>query len=190
MGYFRRCINSLRSPARLTSCLILTVAVLSTGVALGTASPASAAPEITICLKNSPSFCVDVKDSRDVSGQPVWLYSRSSANDYHWFEVPVPCGSMSCLPGCDNTSCIAFEDVQKPSLCLAASASEGVDLIPCQLPFGGTARAAWINSPATKIRNYFWIGANLGVNGPLANKNALFVTPSSGGPIWNQWTGE
>jgi hypothetical protein len=188
MSLFWRRLSGLRSLLLLTSAVMLAVGVMTTGIAPGTASPASAAPVVTICLKNSPSFCADVKNSRDVSGQPVWLYRRSAATDFHWYEVVPPC-AFSCQPGCSFTACVEFEDVQNPSLCLAASASEWGDLIACHFEEGGTGRAVWIPN-GNKLRNNFWTAANLSVRGPLKNGRLTFVTTVTGSGIWQAWTGQ
>jgi hypothetical protein len=182
---------------RLALAALVTGGLMTAGVIGVTAARASAAPappKTTICLKNSKSWCVDVKDSKDVSGQPAWLYSSSGAKDDHWIEVPVPCnGTGGCLPNCDIGVCVAFEDAQNTSLCLAATASQGIGLLGCGLANGGTARAAWfVDGNGTELKNDFWAsGGYLTVFGPLANRNALGVTVlgiASG--AWQKWTGE
>ena len=50
---------------------LMLAASLAVGINVGTAKPASALPVITVCLSNAPSYCADVKNSRNVSGQPV-----------------------------------------------------------------------------------------------------------------------
>lgn len=187
----------VRAMTRIILATLITGLVMTAGAVTGTAAPASAATQITICLKNSKSFCADVKNSNDVSGQPVWLYSSSGANDYHWVEVPIPCGtSGDCIAGCDSVPCFAFEDAQKPSLCLAASASQGMELINCGLGPGleGTPRAAWIKDGTDKseLKNAFWVsGGFLTTFGPLANKNPLDVTVQGGASgEWQKWTGQ
>ena len=98
--------RSMRTVLTLVLAPLLACGVLTATLVAGPASPASAASKITICLKNSTSFCVDVKDSNDVAGQPVWLYSASGAKDYHWLEVPIPC----TLPGCISNCVVANAD--------------------------------------------------------------------------------
>jgi hypothetical protein len=171
---------------------VLICGVLTASLVAGPASPAMALPKITICLKNSTSFCADVKDSKDVSGQPVWLYSASGSKDDHWLEAPVGClGPMGCDAGCNMAGgCVAFEDAQNPSLCLAASASRGMELISCQPGQGGTPRADWLFSDTNQLRNIFWVGQVLTAFGPLAIKNSLHViNPGSGSGEWQKWTG-
>ena len=103
------------------------------GVSVVTADPASADPVVTICLTNAPSFCADVKNSVNTSGQPIWLYRpQDGAKDYHWIEVSVPCGDTVCL--CPVSNCVEFEDAQNINLCLAASPTgSSVELIGCEL---------------------------------------------------------
>jgi hypothetical protein len=160
--------------------------------ALNAPAVAAVAPKITICLKSSSSFCVDVKDSKDVSGQPVWLYKSANANDDHFYEVAVPCGATGdCLPGCDMIDCIAFEDVQNTKLCLAATADQKMELIACDLGpgQGGTARAAW-HMNGNYVHNIFWAIQYLTAFGPLASGNTLYVDNKGGvSGEWQQWTG-
>jgi hypothetical protein len=170
---------------------LLVTCGLFAGVSLGTAKPASAAPEITICLTNAPQFCADVQNGDNASGTPIWLYRpQDGATDYHWLEVPVPCGLSGCIPACTVANCISFEDAQDPGLCLAASQSQGAELISCEIPIGGTARALWIQN-GTHLRNVFWNAEDLTVSGPLYDKRYLYeaLTTGSGGNEWQQWTG-
>jgi hypothetical protein len=161
------------------------------GVSLGTVKPASAAPEITICLTSAPQFCADVQNGDNTSGSAaIWLYRpQDGASDYHWLEVPVGCSLNGCINACAVANCIAFEDAQAPTLCLAASQSQGADLISCHLVEGGTARALWIQN-GTHLRNVFW-GEDLTVTGPLFDKRYLYEAPTvaSGGNEWQQWNG-
>jgi hypothetical protein len=163
------------------------------GIGVVTARPASAAPVVTVCLTNAPGFCADVKNSVNTSGQPIWLYRpQDGAKDYHWFEVPVPCTVFTCL--CDNADCISFEDVQNPTLCLAASPTgSGVQLINCHIAdgMGGTARAAWIHI-GNNLENFFLAtNHDLSVTGPLFSGRYLYVAQhvSPGGNVWQQWSG-
>jgi hypothetical protein len=167
--------------------------IVFAGVSVGTANPAFAAPVVTVCLTNSPSFCADVKDSNNVSGQPVWLYRPiDGAKDYHWYEVPTPCNDNFCL--CPVSNCLEFEDVQNPNLCMALSSNlYGVSLINCHLAdgTGGTARAAWIQI-GNNLENYFLLTSHdLSVNGPLYSGRYLYVAPhvNPGGNVWQQWSG-
>lgn len=188
----RRKPRSLRAMLSLVLAPLLACGVLTATLVAGPASPASAASKITICLKNSTSFCVDVKDSNDVAGQPVWLYSASGAKDYHWLEVPIPCADPGCIPNCVvANACVAFEDAQNTSLCLAAAPNQGMDLISCGLGInqGGTPRAAWLYQ-GTNLRNIFFSTDYLTVFGPLANKNPLYVAALNGASgEWQKWIG-
>jgi hypothetical protein len=169
---------SLRKFLVPTSGLLLVASFLTIGATLSTASPASASPEVTICLKYASSYCADVKNSYDVSGQTIWLYQPSAgAKDYHWYEVPY--GS------CGISYCYMFKDVQNTSLCLGASSNAYAVLTSC-----GIERAAWIKN-GTHLRNFFW-AEDLSVEGPLYNGDPLFVSPTvpGGTNTWQQWTGQ
>jgi hypothetical protein len=162
------------------------------GISVVTAGPASAQAEITICLTYSSSYCADVMDSDNRSGQQIWLYQASAgAHDYHWYEIPVSCGNTSCL--CLGESCVEFEDAQDTSLCLGVSSDlNEIQLIGCELGYGGTARAAWIEDDHYLV-NFFLGAANgyLAVNSPLANGKYLYPEPYSapGGSVWERWSG-
>jgi hypothetical protein len=165
------------------------------GVTMATAGPASASPVITICLTNASAFCADVKDSDNVSGQPIWLYRpQDGAKDYHWYEVPSYCPTMGSATfcACPDQNCILFEDVQNPSLCLAATPTgAGIELINCQYDQGGTARAEWVQL-GNKLENEFQGGTGfLTVTGPLFSGRYLYTDPpvASGGNEWQQWSG-
>lgn len=167
---------ALRALVPLVSSIVLAGGVTA-GLIPGTASPASAITSITICLKNSTSFCADVKNSNDVSGQPIWLYKNTQANDYHWHEAT----HSDCYNGL--SACLIFQDLQNTNLCLGASDTAHAVLLPC-----GYSRSQWIAN-GTHLHNLFW-SRDLTVAGPLANGNLLFVYPSSGcSGCWQQWTG-
>jgi hypothetical protein len=188
----KRKSRSMRALLTLVLAPALIGGVLTASLVAGPASPAMAASKVTICLKSSTSFCADVKDSKDVSGQPVWLYSASGSKDDHWLEVPVGClVSGTCDPKCQITECVEFEDAQNTSLCLAASASNGIELISCQKPInGGTPRADWLYDSSSVLRNSFNPGSGLTAFSPLAIENSLFnaaIGQASG--EWQKWTG-
>jgi hypothetical protein len=172
---------------------LLVAVATATGVSIATAGPASASPEIKICLTNLSSYCADVKDSDNVSGQPIWLYQLSAgAKDYYWYEVPVPCTDSYCL--CDGVGCIEFEDAQNPNLCLGVSSNlAGISLIGCELTEGGTGRAAWISSVNSHYLVNYFKGAPSGylaVNSPSTGRYLFpseYVAP--GGSVYEQWTG-
>lgn len=176
-------IRKRRKFISLASGLLLASSVLA-AVVVGTASPASAAPEITICLTNASQFCADVEDSVNRSGQPLWLYSPAAgAHDYHWYEV-----SYSCAPG----TCYKFEDAQDTSLCIyAPSVTAGqVRLGNC-----GASEAQWYAS-CFQYQNHL-VSMNLGpfgaltVFGPLYNGRFLYAQQcvGSGGATWQAWSG-
>lgn len=173
---------------------LLVVGGVFVGVSVATAGPASALPEIKICLTNSSSFCADVKDSVNKSGEPIWLYQPSNgAHDYQWLEASVPCNDLTCL--CDQ-GCVEFEDAQNPNLCLGlSSTSYYMELIGCELTGvnGGTARAAWIRDGHYLVNRFLGAanGGYLAVPGPLYNGDLLGAAYYSGpgGPLWEQWSG-
>jgi hypothetical protein len=102
----------LRKPVSLVSSLIIATGLLTTGAVLVTPSAASAATQITICLTYASSYCADVKDGYNVSGQPIWLYANG--RDDHWYLIT----GVTCIAG---SNCYEFEDAQRPSLCLSAT---------------------------------------------------------------------
>jgi hypothetical protein len=162
-----------------TSGLLLVLSLLTIFTTLSRATPASAAPEITICLKYASSYCADVKNSYDVSGQTIWLYQPSAgAKDYHWYEYVVDCGL--------SNYCYEFVDVQNTSLCLGASSDQRAVLTSC-----GIQRSEWVVTGTTHLRNFFW-AEDLTVQGPLYNGDPLFVYPKQPGGtnLWQQWTGQ
>jgi len=168
---------SLRAPISLFSSLLLASGVLTTGIILGTAGPASAFPQVTIYLTNSTSYCADVKDSRNVSGQPIWLYKCSQAGDYHFYEV----GGINCVAG---SNCYNFEDVQNTSLCLSATSGRTVALGTCN-----AGLSAWYRQGGNHMGNGFYgASGDLTVYSPLSNGDLLYAAGSSSG-AWQQWSG-
>jgi hypothetical protein len=189
----KRKSRSMRALLTLVLAPAIIGGVLTAGLVAGPASPAMASTKVTICLKSSKSFCADVKDSKDVSGQPVWLYSASGSKDDHWIEVPPGClVNNTCDPRCQITECVAFEDAQNTSLCLAASPSNGIELMSCgNLSNGGILRALWLYDSSSEMRNVF-TGSLGGLTAfsPLAAGNSLFnaaIGQASG--EWQKWTG-
>jgi hypothetical protein len=176
----------LRQFFLLTSSLTLAISVLSADVAM--ANPSANSPEITICLKNATSYCADIEGAHNASGATVYLYNKSFSRDYHWYEVPVPCTSFLCQPGCGNASCFAFEDAQDTSLCLAAGVPEtgSAELISCDIGLGGTPRATWIQD-GNEIRNLFYAPGLLATGEPQSGQR-LYVQNLSQG-LWQAWTG-
>lgn len=161
----------------MASSILLTGGALTAGLLVGP-TPASAATQITICLTSSSSFCADVKDSDDVSGQPIWLYSKASAHDFHWIKYT----QTACVGAV--TSCLGFKDAQKTSLCLGTSPSQHAVLVSC-----GTDRSQWIAN-GHHLRSLFW-AEDLTTLGPLASGNMIAVAPTVGPGTneWQQWSG-
>jgi hypothetical protein len=184
---FRRC----RALIPLAASLLVAAATLA-GVGVVTAGTASAAPEITICLTYSSSYCADVKDSTNKSGEPIWLYQESAgAHDYHWYEEQLPCGDGSCT--CQGNACYEFVDAQNQSLCLGLAPNlESIELIGCELTEGGTGRAAWLYSGDYLVNyalgeaNGGYLAANSASNGSLLYAE-YYSAP--GGSVWERWSG-
>jgi hypothetical protein len=164
----------LRKPVALVSGLLLATGLFTTGLALATPPAASAATEITICLTYASSYCADVKDSDNVSGQPIWLYKNGG--DYHWDLVT----GISCVAG---SNCYNFEDAQHPSLCLTSTVGRSIVLGACN---GG--RGSWYPE-----------GGNLYGNGGYGANYTLMVKSDTDGSLltalpahesgyWEQWT--
>jgi hypothetical protein len=182
---FRRC----RAYISLAVSLLVAMGAVA-GVGIATAGPASATVEVTICLTYSSSYCADVKDSVNSSPQPIWLYQASAAHDYKWLETQVECNESLCL--CESESCVEFQDVQNPSLCLGVSSTlNSIVLIGCQLNYGGTGRAAWVYS-GDYLTNWALGQANggdLAVNSPLYSGAPLYPEfyAAPGGSVWERW---
>lgn len=154
---------------------VLAAGTLATGLALGTAAPASAAVQVTVCLTNASTQCADVRDSSDTAGTRVWLYAKSGAKDDKWIEV----SDANCAVGL--TSCFYLEDAQNTSLCLAATGTGGaeIQLVRCN------DTGAWYNEGGNVLGNGFYgANANLIANGS-ATKDYLFAKRTGN---WHQWT--
>jgi hypothetical protein len=125
---------------------VLLACGLLAGIGVAAAGPASALPEISICLTNAPTYCADVKDANNTPGASIWLWRTSDgANDYKWLEWQVPCTDSICI--CEASSCLEFQDAQDPGQCLGTNqAGNAIILLGCQTLQGGTPRAAWIYS--------------------------------------------
>jgi hypothetical protein len=186
MAIPRRSRRRSRLLVSVMTCLAVTAALFAAST-VGPTTKAFAAPLITICLTESSSYCVDVKSNDNTSGEEVWIWSHGG--DDHWYEIPLGCPSQyECIPACSVSDCLIFQDAENTSLCLAASQTEGADLISCQLAEGGTARAAWVQV-GTHLVNVFWGPNQLMVEGPLYNGDPLLVQPYGAQGGWYQWTG-
>lgn len=171
----------------------LLVSGVVVAVNVGTAGPASAAPEIAFCLTNAPTYCADVMNSNNTSGASIWLYrTNDGAKDYKWLEVPVPCNDTYCI--CTQNACVEFEDVQNQNLCLGIRADrEAIVLVGCELDNlqGGTQRAAWYPLGGNNWASpYMGAIGLLTVNGPLQDGRYLFPAPhvNPGTKEWQQWS--
>jgi hypothetical protein len=156
------------------------------GATVSAAAPASAQPQVTICLTNAPQFCADVKDSVNQLSQPIWLWRPvDGAHDYHWVR-----GTVNCSGG-QGGLCTIFKDAQDQSLCLEGPGvtGHGVFLGNCGAPesqwftacpqYGN--RMTSVNDP---------VGGLLSVNGPLYDGRYLYATSciAPGGAVWQSWT--
>jgi hypothetical protein len=142
------------------------------------AAPATA-KDVTLCLTNSRSYCADVKNDSNVSGQTVWLYKSSQAKDYHWIEYSETCPLGT--PG--GMSCVGFADAARSSLCMGMNSSKNVVLMSCN-----AMEAAWALNSANHLRNATWGPAGLLTVGSNANGQKLFGAYA--GTAWQKWSGE
>jgi len=147
-------------------------------------------PEVTICLRESTGWCVNVDNNDNVSGEPAILWA-STGGDEHWFETTEICPSEGSagVCTCPDVGCIEFEDAQNTGLCLAANGAGDIVLQGCGLPWG-TDEASWIQY-GTHLQNYFWSGQQLMTFGPLRDFDPLYVNSTNGSTSndWFQWTG-
>jgi hypothetical protein len=171
-------LRSLRTFTSLLTSLVLATGVLTAGLLLATASSASAAPkapavQVTLCLTNSSSYCADVKDSDNVSGQPIWLYQ--SGNDDHWIMI----SGVTCTAG---SNCFKFEDAQNTSLCLSTTVGRAIELGTCG------DRGSWYSEGGNLLGNGAYAASyTLMVQSP-ANKNLLTALPANTSGYWQQWS--
>jgi hypothetical protein len=139
----------------------------------------AAVKDVTLCLTNSRSYCADVKNDSNVSGQTVWLYKSSQAKDYHWIEYSETCPLGT--PG--GMSCVGFADAAHSSLCMGMNASKNVVLMSCS-----AMEAAWALNSNNHLRNATWGPAGLLTVGSNSNGQKLFGAYA--GTAWQKWSGE
>jgi hypothetical protein len=156
------------------SSTVLAAGTLATGLALGTAAPASAAVQVTVCLTNASTQCADVRDSSNTVGTRIWLYAKSGAKDDKWIEAP----DAGCAVA---VACFYLEDAQNTSLCLATTGTGGAEIKLERCNDSG----AWYNEGSNKLGNGFY-GANatLITNGS-ATKDYLYANRTGN---WHQWS--
>jgi hypothetical protein len=168
------------------SWLLTAAAALSLAGGIAAAAPAAAAPAatvrpdlpvVTICLTYARAWCADVKNDRNVSGQPIWLYKASAAKAYHFYDVDVNCPSTG-VPGCAE-----FVDVKNPAMCIAVRNNRNVVLLGCNayaaewvIVAKGSHYVHWANGPEY-----------LTVSAPVAGRQLSINYKHGGG--WQQWTG-
>lgn len=165
-----------------TCSLVLGTGMFATGLMPVASASASAQPaavtKVTICLTNSSSFCADVKNDSNTSGQTVWLYSSSKAKSYHWERYAVQCPLQ--LPG--SLNCLAFQDDQTTNLCMGDNGAKNIVLMSCS-----AAEAAWVLNANNHLRNASW-----GPQGDLtvaSNKSTEPLYSTYPGSGWQQWNG-
>jgi hypothetical protein len=166
--FFRKLIS-------LASSLVIVAGVCTAGFFLVAPTAANAATTVTICLTSATSYCADVKDSDDVSGQPVWLYKSSQANDYHWVMVT----GVSCIAG---SNCYNFEDAQKTSLCLSVTSGRSVVLGTCN---GGAG--SWYSEGGNLLGNGAYGASYTLMVANDTNSSLLDGLPAHTSGYWERW---
>jgi hypothetical protein len=137
------------------------------------AAPAAPTPR-TVCLKNAPSQCADVKDSSNTIGTRVWLYAKSGAKDDLWLEIPYDC----VIAG---NNCFQLQDAQDPRLCMAADGAHGAEVTLQACEDDGS----WYNQGGNKLGNgAYGQAGDLAANGS-ATKDYVYA---NNGATWLQWT--
>jgi hypothetical protein len=165
------------------SWLLTAMAALSLVGSVAATAPAAAAavrpdvPVVTICLTYARSFCADVKNARNVSGQPIWLFKASGAKDYHFYDVNVNC-PLTGVPGCAE-----FVDVKNTALCIGVRNNRNVVLLGCN-----AFAAEWVQV-AQGVHYIHWANQveYLTVSSPVNRKLLTINFKHAGG--WQQWTG-
>jgi hypothetical protein len=160
--------------------------IIGIGTGISAPGPASASvsptaalvAKVTVCLKNSSSYCADVKNSHNHIGEFVYLYKSSQARDYHWYRSPVQCPGQP--PG--STNCVTFQDTQSADLCMGEDGRQNIVLMRCS-----DGEAAWILTGHHHLRNISWgPQGNLTVAKPANTQQLLGFYLGYG---WQQWTG-
>jgi hypothetical protein len=174
------------------------ITTMSAFLSAGGAAAAPAAPlipdtpNVTIFLKNSPSFCADIKNDNNHAGATIWLYKCSQSKSDHWYEIDgVDCGTTG------QFICSYFIDVQNygaNSVCLGMTGARNVVLQTC----GNNGNEyltseLWIQDTGSENgwRNYNW-----GPSGDLAvasntATDPLFGVDAGGGggcQCWYRWS--
>jgi hypothetical protein len=184
MKLFRKRSGSARLLTLAASLVFGVGALTAAGVVKVPAANATTLPVVTICLKDAPSYCADVKSNNNAVNETVWIWSHGG--DDLWYEVATPCGDGGCA--CPDTDCIEFEDVANPALCISATPSENATLQNCQLAAGGSLGASWVHL-GDGLRNAFWTNQYLSVEGPLYNGDPMFVAYLGQPNLWYSWIG-
>jgi hypothetical protein len=151
--------------------MVLAAGMLTTGLAAATASPASAASEITVCLKNAPKWCADVRNNSNTAGTRIWLWSNGS--DDKWIETT----NVSCVAGV----CFNLEDAQNTSLCLTATGTNGAEIKLEKCNNAGS----WYNEGGNMLGNGFY-GANGSLIANAAGQGDYLYSSRTG--AWHQWS--
>lgn len=139
-----------------------------------TPSAASAGTTVTICLTYASSYCADVKDGQNVSGQPIWLYEASGSRDYHWILIT----GVSCVAG---TGCYNFEDAQDTSLCLSTTVGREIELGTC----GG--RGSWYSEGGNLLGNGAYGASYTLMVRSVSDEVPLTALPKGESGYWESW---
>ena len=161
---------------RLTGRRILAAAALAAATTCGglaLAPSASAATGVLVCLHNHPTACATVHNDRNVSGNPVVLYSQGGT-DGRWIPVSHDC----TLTG---VTCFYLEDAQSPGLCLDATGTNGspIQLKPC------SDSGSWYNQGGYRLGNG-WYGASGDLDAQVVGANQpLYAFEGGINTTWN-----
>lgn len=171
--------------------LLAGAAVTLTGLLFPAYSAAAVRPDlpvVTIHLAHAPSYCVDVKNSKNVANATLWLYSCSQSKSDHWYEL----NGVACGPA--GGSCDVFLDTKNDSLCLGLNAAKNAVLLGnCHTAAGPPALGTWVPGvlPPNGLRNENW-----GPAGELATPTdksgeRLYGADLTGGcgGCWANWSG-
>jgi hypothetical protein len=170
------------APARSTPPAAVTTTGALTTLALPKAHAAAvrAAPQtssVTIYLTNASSFCADVKDSDNVSGQPIWLFSCSSAGDKRWIPVEFSANCIIANP------CYELQDAQDTSLCMSLDVSSNTIVLGrCNVGLAG-----WYAPGGNLLENEFSASSGYLTSDAASNGELLRGKTIHNG--WQKWSG-
>jgi hypothetical protein len=154
--------------SRLKVALIVAVLAIVPAVGINVAAPgASAASGVLICLHDHPTACATVHNNRNVSGNPVVLYSQGGT-DGRWIAQSHTCTRI-------GLTCFYIKDAQAPSLCLTATGAYGaaIELLNC------SDAGSWYNQGGYHLGNG-WYGESGDLDAQVIGANQPLYALSSG----------